>query len=313
MYIAIDGGGTKTEYLLYDQAFQVVGRFVGGGSNHERLADGFEGVQREFAASTSQLLARCGFSCADVRDVVAGLSGADNSAQVRQLEDVLHRAGFVRVLVCNDGYLPVMAECEGGTGIAYNCGTGVCCTAIDSRGTMIKLGGLDEWSDDAGGGAWLLTQIFRSVYDDAALGLRATAMTAAYAQILGIAPDMLQSMLDESLPRVKEDGDIQKKLIASFFAAYDRGDAAAAEIGARMIVRAADYIGAAYRRSAFDAQPVQIVLAGSILLKAASETYLSAFRAAVEARMGYSACWVKPAHTAAHGAAVWLAQRNAQA
>lgn len=313
MYIAIDGGGTKTEYLLLDEAFRPVDRFIGGGSNHERLADGFEGVQREFAASTSALLARNGLVSADVRDVVAGLSGADNSAQVKRLEDVLYRTGFARVMVCNDGYLPVMADCTGAKGIAYNCGTGVCCTAIDSRGHMIKLGGLDEWSDDAGGGAWLLTQIFRSVYDDAALGLRATAMTAAYAEILGIAPDELQGMLDESLSRVKEDGDIQKKLIASFFAAYDQGDAATAEIGARMIVRAADYIGAAYRRSAFGNEPVQIVLAGSILLKAASETYLSAFEAAVEARMGCGARWVTPKHTAAHGAAVWLAQRNQEA
>ncbi len=29
MYLAIDGGGTKTEYLLLDQEFKTVGRHLG--------------------------------------------------------------------------------------------------------------------------------------------------------------------------------------------------------------------------------------------------------------------------------------------
>ena len=30
MYLAIDGGGTKTEYLLLDEAFRTAGRYLGG-------------------------------------------------------------------------------------------------------------------------------------------------------------------------------------------------------------------------------------------------------------------------------------------
>ena len=308
--MAIDGGGTKTEYLLLNEEFQVTDRFVGGGSNHERLPDGFEGVFKEFDASISALLERNGLTPADIKDVVAGLSGADNSAQVETREGLLHRGGRARVLVGNDGYLPVAAECSGGIGIAYNCGTGVCCTAIDAHGKMSKIGGLDEWSDDMGGGVWLLQQIFKSVYDDVKLSLKKTELTGRYAALLGIPADRIEAELDESLMRVKEDGELKRQLIAGFFAAYLNGDSAAADIARRMMTRAADYIGAAYRASAFGDAAVQIVLAGSILLKAAPQEYLNAMKAAVESRMGAKACWLIPEHTAAYGAAQWIRLRN---
>ena len=110
VYLAIDGGGTKTEYLLLNEAFEQVDTLLGGGTNHERLPDGYEDVFRELSASISLLLERNGLAPAAVRDTVAGLSGADSSAQVKALEALLRRLGLPSVLVCNDGYLPVRAE-----------------------------------------------------------------------------------------------------------------------------------------------------------------------------------------------------------
>ena len=308
--MAIDGGGTKTEYLLLNEEFQVMDRFVGGGSNHERLPDGFEGVFKEFDASISTLLERNGLTPADIKDVVAGLSGADNSAQVETLEGLLHRVGLARVLVGNDGYLPVAAECSGGIGIAYNCGTGVCCTAIDAHGKMSKIGGLDEWSDDMGGGVWLLQQIFKSVYDDVKLSLKKTELTGRYAALLDIPAGRLEAELDESLMRVKEDGELKQQLIAGFFAAYLNGDSAATDIARRMMTRAADYIGAAYSRSDFGDAPLQIVLSGSILLKAATARYLDDMKAAVEQKIGRRAQWLTPENTPVFGAAAWLKKQS---
>ena len=44
MYIAIDGGGTKTEYLLLDKYFQVVDHYLGGCLNHDLLGNGWADV-----------------------------------------------------------------------------------------------------------------------------------------------------------------------------------------------------------------------------------------------------------------------------
>ena len=307
VYLAIDGGGTKTEYLLLNEAFEQVDTLLGGGTNHERLPDGYEGVFRELSASISLLLGRNGLTPAAVRDTVAGLSGADNSAQVKALEALLHRLGLASALVCNDGYLPLRAECR--TGMAYNCGTGVCCTAIDARGRMTKIGGLDEWSEDAGGGVWLLQQIFKMVYDETVLSLGCTALTPVYADLLGIPQAQLREALDESLQRVKTETGLQRALIAGFFEAYVRRDAAATAIAERMIARAADYLGAAYRASVFDRAPVRIVLAGSILLKAAPAAFIDGLKTAVEQRIGTRAEWIPLTHTPAYGAAQWIRLR----
>ena len=109
IYIAIDGGGTKTEYLLLNDALEVMDRHVGSGSNHERLSDGYAGVKRTFYENLTLLLTRNGIKASEIQDVVAGLSGADNDTQTERLQEILRGFGFQYVMVCNDGYLPLKA------------------------------------------------------------------------------------------------------------------------------------------------------------------------------------------------------------
>ena len=311
MYIAIDGGGTKTEYLLLDENFEVAGRILGGATNHEHVPGGFEGVRREIETSVKALLAEKQLTMADVCDVVAGVAGIDNKNQTITLAKILKDMGFARAMVCNDGYLPVKAACEGGVGIAYNCGTGVCCTSIDSHGKMTKTGGLEEWAGDAGGGTWILQQVFRSVYDELMLGVGHTQLTQAYMDALSLKPDDEElSPPEESLIRLREDSEAKKKVIASLFVCNRAGDAAAQAICAQMIKRGTQYIAGAYRAGWFDGDEVIISLAGSVLLKAADEHYLKAFKSNVEAALPVSVKWVKPEKSAAHGAAVWIKERN---
>ena len=56
MYIAIDGGGTKTEYLLLDKHFQVVDHYLGGCLNHDLLGNGWADVSLALKASIDVLL-----------------------------------------------------------------------------------------------------------------------------------------------------------------------------------------------------------------------------------------------------------------
>lgn len=311
MYIAIDGGGTKTEYLLLDERFEVVERAFGGASNHEHVPGGFEGVRREFKETIGALLARHQLTAADVKDVVAGLSGADNRGQIALLEEILHDMGFARVMVCNDGYLPVKTACEHGVGIAYNCGTGVCCTSIDSDGKMTKTGGLEEWAGDAGGGTWILQQVFRCVYDEVWLGIGHTQLTQAYMDALGLAPDAPElSPPEETLPRLLSDSAAKHCVIASLFACSRQGDASARGICDQMIARGTAYIAGAYHAGRFEGESVSVSLAGSVLLKAADEDYLSRFKAGVEAALPVSVKWTKPEFSAAYGAAQWIRERN---
>ena len=282
-------------------------RHVGSGSNHERLSDGYAGVKRTFYENLTLLLTRNGIKASEIQDVVAGLSGADNDTQTERLQEILRGFGFQYVMVCNDGYLPLKAECN--VGIAYNCGTGVCCASIDSKGKMIKIGGLDEWSRDAEGGIWLLQQIFSSVYDDAVLLLRETKMTRKIAGLFDSC-DIQVGQMETWLPKFMSEDQLQRRIIACFFDAYEAGDHIAIRIGEQMAKRAADYIAAAYRLGAFEEEPICVVLAGSILLKAANVKYLETMKREVVRRIGKDVRWIPLAHTAAYGAIQWIEQRQ---
>ena len=311
MYIAIDGGGTKTEYLLLNREFEIMERAFGGASNHEHVPGGFVGVKREFEETINALLSRHDLTTEDIRDVVAGLSGADNRGQIEVLQNILHDMGFARVMVCNDGYLPVKTACENGVGIAYNCGTGVCCTSIDSKGKMTKTGGLEEWAGDAGGGTWIMQQVFRAIYDEIWLGIGQTLLTPMYITALGLesgSPEL--SPPEESLPILLGDSDKKHKVIAALFAANAQGDAMAQKICEQMIERGTQFIAGAYRAGCFEGKEVCVSLAGSILLKAADEYYLKCFKEKVEAALPVSVKWVQPKCSAVHGAAEWIQERN---
>ena len=306
MYIAIDGGGTKTEYLLLNRAFQAVGRRVGGPTNHERLADGWKGVRAELEQSVDALLGTAGATRCEVEDVVAGMSGADEAAQVEALEQIFADMGFRRALVCNDGYLPIKGACKGGAGIAYNCGTGVCCAAIGDQGERVQIGGRDEWTDDAGGGLWIAQRVMIAAYDERVLHGQCTELTQSYARLFPACGDDPAAALGE----LKRNGAAQRMLIGAFFRAWEAGDGVAVAIGNRMIERGAAYIRAAYERVSFREAAVQGVLAGSVLLRAATEKYIHAFCKRVEEALPKRICWKKAVREPVWGAAVWLEERN---
>ena len=69
MYIAIDGGGTKTEYLLLDKHFQVVDHYLGGCLNHDLLGNGWADVSLALKASIDVLLERNGLTVSDIEAV----------------------------------------------------------------------------------------------------------------------------------------------------------------------------------------------------------------------------------------------------
>lgn len=166
MYIAIDGGGTKTEYLLLDKHFQVVDHYLGGCLNHDLLGNGWADVSLALKASIDVLLERNGLTVSDIEAAAAGISGLDTAGDQQQADACFSSAGISRFLAINDGYLPIAAENPAAWGVSLNCGTGMCCAAIDSSGNRIKLAGMDEWSGDAGGGNWIVMQMYRKVYEN---------------------------------------------------------------------------------------------------------------------------------------------------
>ena len=275
MYLAIDGGGTKTEYLLLDEEFRTVGRYFGGCVNHDFLADGWEGTRQELQRGTEAVLAGTGMNISDIRYVAAGLSGVDNGKDQEQMEEIFREIGFAEYFVCNDGFLAVWAECPAGVGIAYNCGTGVCCAGIDEAGRMEKTAGLDEWSGDAGGGIWIVQNVFRLVYRSVVYGRKETSLAAAYKKKFSLETeeDILNSW--NMLKDPAGYPEWSREVITLFFAQLEEGDQEIWQLAGQMALCAAENIGAVMERLVFSKEPVPVVLTGSVLTKAANKTYLT--------------------------------------
>lgn len=275
MYLAIDGGGTKTEYLLLDEGFRTLKRHLGGCVNHDFLADGWEGTKRELLRGTEAVLAKTGLEISAVKNVVAGLSGVDNSGDKERMEKIFREIGFREFLVCNDGFLTVWAECPEGIGIAYNCGTGVCCAGIDEAGGMEKMAGLDEWSGDAGGGIWIVQNVFRLVYRSTVLYREETPLATAYKKKFSLETE--DAVLN-SWNMLKDPAgypEWSKDVIRLFFAQLDKGDREVRELARQMTLCAAENIRAVTERLSFCKEPVPVVLTGSVHTKAANKTYLA--------------------------------------
>ena len=154
-----------------------------------------------------------------------------------------------------------------------------------------------------------MQQIFSSVYDDAVLSLCETRMTKKIAGLFDSC-DIRVGQMETWLPKLMSEDQLKRRIIAYFFDAYEAGDHIAIQIGEQMAKRAADYIAAAYRLGTFEEDPICVVLAGSILLKAANVKYLETMKREVVWRIGKEVRWIPLAHTAAYGAMQWIEQRQ---
>ena len=276
-YIGVDGGGTKTYYALFDEQKNIVADFKTSGSNHESLDGSFDAAVDILWSGITGLLQSAGKTLADVRFTLMGLAGVDHPFQHDALYERLEKKGLRDFAIFNDGFIVVKAGSVSGAAIGLNNGTGTCCNAIDSTGTMLQLAGLGEYSGDMGNGHWIATMAYRAIYDDVYLGIRPTTMTADYyhAFELGSREDFLSAV---SAFETEDAEDHIRTLIDAFFAGVEENDEACLEILDRMAERSARLIAAHAAQLRFDGDEIEVVLSGSILTKLPSERYLQAIR-----------------------------------
>lgn len=229
------------------------------------------------------MLERNGLTVSDIEAVAAGISGLDTAGDQQQADACFSSAGISRFLAINDGYLPIAAENPAAWGVSLNCGTGMCCAAIDPSGNRIKLAGMDEWSGDAGGGNWIVMQMYRKVYENLILKDVNTPLVMEYvkAMNLGSKVDFINSWSDLKEGENAECKALHRKIIWLFFELLERSNPEAQALADQMIKCAAYSIDAAVRELHFSGEKIPVYLSGSILTKAASSGYLSMLKKAL--------------------------------
>ncbi len=304
-YIGVDGGGTKTAFSLFDEDKNIVKTVYTPGSNHENLEGSFDEASAIIWGGITDLLGEAGISLDEVAFTLMGLAGIDHQFQHDIMCEKLSEKGLSNFAVYNDGYIVVQAGSESGAAIGYNCGTGTCCNAIDSKGNMLQLAGLGECTGDIGNGTWIAQTAFRLIYDEVYLGLEPTMITKLYYEKFS-----LKSREDFVATVAKletEEAPIYiKSLIGFFFAAAANGDKPALAKVEEMAQRGAQLISALAKQMDFDGDEIEVVLSGSMHTKLPNDIYISKMHEYAENMSGRKLKFIKLDKEPVTGCVNWI-------
>lgn len=272
-YIGVDGGGTKTAYALFNENKEMLFKVRGPGSNHENMENSFTEASAIIWDGLMALCKEAGISLEDVDFTLMGLAGIDHVYQHDIMCGMLREKGLRRFEIFNDGFIVVKAGSETGAAIGYNCGTGVCCNAIDSEGKMLQLAGLGNFSGDYCGGIYIAEQTFRMAYDDIFACGEKTVISQRLMDYFKLSDRFQFLDILANLESEKAD-DYIRVFIDMFFEAVEEGDKPALEVVKIMAHRGALFISGLAKQMTFSNDEIEVVLSGSINVKLANPTYL---------------------------------------
>ncbi|MBO5293714.1 MAG: helix-turn-helix domain-containing protein [Clostridia bacterium] len=236
-FLGIDGGGTKTEFVLADRCGNVCRRVVLGASSPNDV-----GMDTCLGLLNDGILEVCGTIPLRKISVFAGIAGGITGENRSRIAGHLARYGFGRAENGSDAQNAVAASLGKADGIAVILGTGAIAFAQCAE-QLYRVGGYGYLFGDAGSGFALgRDAILAALRDEAGDGAQ-TLLTSLVLHRCG-APSIL-----ESLSTFYEGG---KRRIASYaplvFEAFEAGDSVAREILLKNLGAVADLIRAAARR-----------------------------------------------------------------
>ena len=146
-FIGIDGGGTKTEFVLINENGFVLSRLIKKGSNPNDC--GLENSYMVLADGISEVLSAGRVSTKDVF-IFAGVSGAGSGDNANKLQNMLSKI-YPYVSVQSDLANALEVCLKGEDGVAVICGTGISCS-LYKDGNRKTVGGYGYLFEDGGSG-----------------------------------------------------------------------------------------------------------------------------------------------------------------
>ncbi len=160
MYLGVDGGGSKTEFLLIDDEGNTVARHLAGGSYHPDI--GLAGVEAILEDSLRDIAKTAGISIDGIRYAVLGLPAYGEDSSVDPLLQALPARWFPdRNYSCvNDMVCAWAGSLDCADGIALIAGTGSIGYGV-YEGRVARAGGWGELFGDEGSAYWIGAQGLR--------------------------------------------------------------------------------------------------------------------------------------------------------
>ena len=160
--VAVDAGGSKTEYAIRSLSGGDVRHYVYGGSNYKSV--GLERAYENLVASFHTTCEVEGLSLEDIQGAVFGLAGCDTSEDMRVFRELVGAIGLAseKAAIYNDCELAFLAAAKA-PGFCVVVGTGSNCMAFHPNRPVVKAGGLGALLSDGGSGFWIAQQVMRDM------------------------------------------------------------------------------------------------------------------------------------------------------
>ena len=194
--LGVDGGNSKTDYLLCraDGTFADILR--ASNCSHENHERGFDWMQETMAEHMDILCRKNKIKINDIAAAGFGLAGADEPGQVAELRRRIKKIGFKKFEVANDGILGVKAVSS--AGICSINGSGTVTVGVDDTGKVLQVGGIGDLSGDAAGGGHISGMAIKAAYHALFRAGPATSMSDGVFALLKITrPEELHTAVSQ--------------------------------------------------------------------------------------------------------------------
>lgn len=178
-YLGIDGGGTKSEFLLCDREGRQVNRALLGGCNPND--NGIDAALKVLCAGAEGV---CAGVSRERISVFAGVSGGITGNNREFIATALRNMGFGRVDCGSDAQNAVALTLGGGDGVTVIAGTGSVAFA-QREGALYRLGGLGYLLERSGSGFALGRDALRAALTYEMEGAPSTLLLQAVKDKLG--------------------------------------------------------------------------------------------------------------------------------
>ena len=157
VYLGVDGGGTKTEFVLVDSAGQIRARHQGATAYYLQI--GLDGLARVLGDGVAAVLAESKLTAGDIRFAFIGLPAYGEDSQLQDRLDALPETalGHRRYRCGNDMVCGWAGSLAGQDGINIVAGTGSIGYG-ERKGVAVRCGGWGELFGDEGSAYWIAVQ-----------------------------------------------------------------------------------------------------------------------------------------------------------
>ena len=146
-YLGIDGGGSKTSFLLVDEYYNEICHIESGPSNW--LSVGADAAKQAITQGISYLTERPNIVCAGF----AGAARHDSAAFYKEvLESLIPEA---QIVIESDAFIASIGAIGVDPGILLIAGTGSIVIGRDKARNMFRIGGWGPYFGDEGSGFWI--------------------------------------------------------------------------------------------------------------------------------------------------------------